>query len=134
MIGIYLMFNGKCNEALKLYEKAFNTKINEIRKYSDMPPNPNFPVSENEKDRILHSKLILDGTEIMCSDSSGECQRGSNMYVSITTKDEKLVRQAWDILKDSGEVYMELEPSFFALFHGSLRDQFGISWMFSVIK
>jgi PhnB protein len=134
MIGIYLMFNGKCKEALTLYEKAFNIKIAEIRKFSDMPPNPNFPVSEEEKDRILHSKFVLDGMEIMCSDSSGKSQSGSNMYVSITTKDESLVKQAWDVLKDAGQIYMELQPSFFALSHGSLQDRFGINWMFTVLK
>jgi PhnB protein len=134
MVGMYLMFNGKCKEALTLYEKAFSIKVKEIQRYGDMPPNPNFPVSDNEKDRILHSKFILDETEIMCSDSSGENESGSNMYVSITTKDEKLVNQAWDILKDAGKVYMELQPSFFALFHGSLQDQFGVNWMFTVAK
>jgi PhnB protein len=134
MAGIYLMFNGKCKEALALYEKAFNVKIGEIQQYGDMPPNPNFPVSDDKKDRILHSKFVLDGTEIMCSDSSGESRSGSNMYVSVTTKDGNLVNQAWDVLKNSGEIYMELQPSFFALAHGSLRDQFGINWMFTVMK
>jgi PhnB protein len=134
MTGTYLMFNGKCNEALKLYEKAFNVQIKEIQKFGDMPPNPKFPVTDSNKDRILHSKFILDGTEIMCSDSSGESQSGSNIYVTITTKDESMVKQAWDILKDSGKIYMELQPSFFALSHGSLQDQFGINWMFTVQK
>jgi PhnB protein len=134
MVGMYLMFNGKCKEALKLYEKAFNVKIDEIQRYGDMPPNPDFPVSNNQKDFILHSKFLLDGMEIMCSDSSGNSQRGSNMYISITTKDEKPVKQAWDILKDAGEIYMELQPAFFALAHGSLQDQFGVNWMFTVPK
>jgi PhnB protein len=134
MVGMYLMYKGNCIEALKLYEKAFDVKINEIQRFGDMPPNPNFPISDNEKDRILHSKFVLDGTEIMCSDSSGESQSGSNMYVSITTKDGKLAKQAWDVLKDAGEIYMELQPSFFALSHGSLQDQFGINWMFTVLK
>jgi PhnB protein len=128
------MFNGKCKEALALYEKAFNIKINELKRFGDMPPNPNFPISEDKKDFILHSKFVLDGMEVMCSDSSGEIQSGSNMYVSITTKDETLVKQAWDILKDAGKIYMELQPSFFALAHGSLQDKFGISWMFTVLK
>jgi PhnB protein len=128
------MFNGKCKEALALYEKAFSIKIGELKRFGDMPPNPNFPISEDKKDLILHSKFALDGTEIMCSDSSGESQSGSNMYVSITTKDENLVKQAWDILKDTGKIYMELQPSFFALAHGSLQDKFGINWMFTVLK
>jgi PhnB protein len=134
MVGIYLMFNGKCADALKLYETAFNISIGEIQRFGDMPPNPNFPVSDSEKDRILHSKFVVDGTEIMCSDSSGESESGSNMYVSVTTKDGNMIKQAWDVLKASGEIYMELQPSFFAAAHGSLQDRFGINWMFTVLK
>jgi PhnB protein len=130
MAGIYLMFNGKCKEALALYEKAFDVKIGEIQRYGDMPPNPNFPVSDDKKDRILHSKFVLDGTEIMCSDSSGESRSGSNMYVSVTTKDGNLVKQAWDALKNSGEIYMELQPSFFCpgprVAAGSIRDKLDV--------
>jgi PhnB protein len=53
------------------------------------------------------------------------------MYVTITTGDEAMVLRAWDALKEGGEVYMALQPSFFAKLHGSLRDQFGVNWMFT---
>jgi PhnB protein len=56
------------------------------------------------------------------------------MYVSITIKDAAFVQKAWDILKQNGEIYMELAPSFFAALHGSLRDKFGINWMFTALK
>jgi PhnB protein len=134
MVGIYLMFNGKCVDALNLYEKAFSIKTTEIKKYGDMPPNPNFPVPDDKKGLILHSRLVLEGMDIMCSDSSSETQDGDNMYISITTKDEKMVKEAFNVLKDDGTVFMELQPSFFALYHGSLKDKFGVNWMFTVSK
>jgi PhnB protein len=49
MLGHYLMFNRNCAEALLVYEKAFDAKITEMQKYGDMPPNPNFPVPEENK-------------------------------------------------------------------------------------
>ncbi|MCL2609330.1 MAG: VOC family protein [Treponema sp.] len=130
MASIYLMFNGNCREAIRAYESAFGTKVQGLQKYSDMPPDPNFPVSEAEKDLVLHSRLDILGTEVMCSDST-DCGPGSNMYVSIAG-DEGTVRKAWDVLKKDGIVYMELAPAFFAKLHGSLRDKFGVNWMFSV--
>ena len=134
MLGHYLMFNGNCAEALKVYEKAFGGKITEMQRYGDMPPNPAFPIAEKDKDRVLHARLSIEGGELMCADSSQRSQSGDNMYVSITTKDEAAVRKAWDILKEDGEVYMELAPSFFANAHGSLRDKYGINWMFTAMK
>jgi len=56
------------------------------------------------------------------------------MYISLSTKDEAMVRKAWDTLKLGGEIYMELTPTFFAAVHGSLRDRFGVNWMFTALK
>ena len=134
MLGHYLMFNRNCAEALLVYEKAFDAKITEMQKYSDMSPNSNFPIPEGNKGLVLHARIQLDGGEIMCADASKRCEVGNNMYVSVTTKDAALIQKAWDVLKQDGEIYMELTASFFAVLHGSLRDRFGINWMFTVIK
>lgn len=42
-----------------------------------------------------------------------------------------LVRNAWNLLKEDAEIYMDLAPTFFATLHGSLRDRFGVNWMFT---
>ena len=134
MIGQYLMFNRNCKEALETYVKAFDAKIAEMQTYGDMPPNPAFPVPESDKGLVLHSRLIIDGTELMCSDSGRGSESGTNMYVSVSTSDVSLVKKAWDLLKLGGEVYMDIAPSFFAQLHGSLRDRFGVNWMFTALK
>lgn len=134
MLGHYLLFNRNCGEAVRTYEKALNAQITEIRTYGDMPPNPDFPISDDDKNLVLHARLQLDGMELMCADSAERSNSGDNMYVSVTTKDAAFVQKAWDVLKEDGEIYMELTPSFFASLHGSLRDKFGINWMFTAMK
>ena len=100
----------------------------------DMPPNPAYPIADQDKSLVLHARISIEGAELMCADSSKASTGGDNMYVSVTTKDEAAVRKAWDILSHGGEVYMELTPSFFAKLHGSLKDRFGINWMFTALK
>ena len=134
MIGHYLMFNRNCAEALETYAKAFDAKISEMQKYGDMPPNPAFPIAESDKGLVLHARLNINGAELMCADSSEHGKNGTNMYVTVTTPDSAPIQKAWNILKDGGEIYMELAPSFFAALHGSLRDRFGINWMFTALK
>lgn len=134
MIGHYLMFNRNCAEAIQIYAEALGGKIAEMQKYGNMPPNPAFPIAESDKNLVLHARLQLDGMEIMCADSSGTSNAGTNMYVSVTTQDAALVQRAWDTLAEGGEIYMQLAPSFFATLHGSLRDRFGINWMFTATK
>lgn len=131
MFSHYLMFNRNCAEALQTYVQAFEAEIVEMQKYDDMPPDPAFPVPDGDRELVLHSRLRWGGSEIMCADSSGPARAGDNMYVSITTQDAALVQKAWSVLKQDAEVYMELAPSFFAVAHGSLRDRFGINWMFT---
>jgi PhnB protein len=134
MIGHYLMFNRNCAEALELYARAFDGKITELQKYGDMPPNPAFPVADADKNLVLHGRLKMGEMELMAADSSEHAQSGSNMYITVTVKDKDYAQKAWDHLKREGHIYMELVPSFFALLHGSLRDKFGVNWMFTVLK
>jgi PhnB protein len=134
MIGHYLMFDRNCAEALECYKAAFGGEVTEIQRYGDMPPDDDFPITDDNKNLILHAKFSFCGGEIMCADAHGRHSPGSNMYVTVTTPDEAYVRKAWEMLKDGGEVYMELAPSFFAAAHGSLRDKFGVNWMFTAMK
>jgi len=133
MLGHYLMFNRTCADALAAYAEIFGVPVQDQQRYGDMPPSPDFPVAEADKDLVLHSRLVIDGGEIMGADSTGRHQIGSNMYVTVTTKDADLVTNAWAALEVDGEVYMPLTPTFFSLGHGSLRDRFGVNWMFTIL-
>lgn len=132
-MGHYLLFNRECAQALEAYTKAFGAEVTEVSRYGDMPPNPDFPVADADRALVLHSRLRIDDEELMCADTVGPRQLGNSQFVSITTIDEALVRQAWQVLADGGEVYQPLAPSFFAAAHGSLRDRYGINWMFTAL-
>ncbi len=134
MFSHYLMFAGNCAEALSVYAEAWGAEITEMQKYGDMPPNPAFPINEADKNKVLHARLKWNGTELMCADASDRAESGTNMYISVTLNDTVAIQRAWDILKTDGVIFMNLAPSFFAAAHGSLRDKFGINWMFTAPK
>jgi PhnB protein len=126
------MFNNNCEEALAVYEQAFGAKVLHKQTYGDMPPNPDFPVALEEKGLVLNAQFEIAGTVLMASDVGQLAATvGNNMYVAITTEDKALTTNAWELLKEGGEVINDLQPTFFAELHGSLRDKFGISWMFT---
>ncbi len=134
MLGHYLMFNRNCEEALKTYESAFDARVEEIQTYGSMPPNPNFVIPDSDKHLVLHARLKVCDTELMCADSAQHATLGDNMYITVNTQDEALVKKAWAVLAREGQVLLELSPSFFSRLHGSLKDKFGINWMFTVMK
>jgi len=131
MFSHYLMFDGTCAEALETYAAAFGAEIVEKQTYGGIP-DPGFPVTEKMRDLVLHSRLKWDGTELMCADSSDRHHAGDNMYVAVASGDGAMVHRAWNILAEGGEIYMDLVSTFFSGTHGSLRDRFGVNWMFTV--
>lgn len=134
MIKPYLMFNRECEEAFQLYQKAFDGELLAMQKYGDMPPNPEFPVAEKDKDLVLHAhlKLTEDGF-IMGSDGSRDLKGSPKVCISVELNSEDQAIKAWNMLKEGGNVKMDLQPTFFSKLHGSVMDKFGVTWMFSVI-
>jgi PhnB protein len=68
----------------------------------------------------------------MCADSSKVTTPGNNMYITLTSSNAEMIKQAWATLKMDGKVYLELNPTFFAKLHGHLQDKFGVNWMFTM--
>lgn len=133
MINPYLMFNGECEEAFRLYQNAFNGEIMAMPKYGEMPPNPDFPVAEEDRNLVLHAQLKLtESGVVMGADGKRTLPDSEKVYISVMLDSEEQAKRAWNMLKDGGTVFMELQPAFFAKLHGSLKDKYGICWMFSV--
>ncbi|WP_409293834.1 VOC family protein [Peribacillus sp. SCS-26] len=133
MIKPYLMFNRECEEAFTLYQTAFDGEILSLQKYGDMPPNPDFPINEDDRNLVLHSELKLTETGlIMGSDSKRDPGNGGKVSISVELDSEDQAKKAWNALKDGGKVQMDLQPAFFAKLHGSVQDKFGVTWMFTV--
>jgi PhnB protein len=133
MIKPYLMFNRDCAEAFEMYQRAFNGEMIAIQKYGDMPPSPEFPIAEADRDLVLHAELKLtESGHIMGSDSQRLLQEGEKVVISVELHDEERAISAWNILGDGGSVLMDLAPTFFAKLHGSVKDKYGVTWMFTV--
>lgn len=134
MIKPYLMFNRDCGEAFNLYLTAFDGEIIMMQKYGDMPPNPEFPVSDSDKDLVLHAQLKLtENGFIMGSDSSRETGDGDKVCISVELNSEERAIKAWNILKEGGTIQMDLQATFFAKLHGTVKDKYGVNWMFTVM-
>ena len=67
-LEIYLNFEGNCYEAVSFYSKIFKTEMQNVMYYSDMPENPDFPLTDEVKKMVLHTFLNINGTTVMFSD------------------------------------------------------------------
>jgi len=135
-INIYLTFNGDCEEAFEFYKNAFGNEFSMMSKFKEMPPDPNFPVAEEDMEKIMHVSLpISDETVLMGSDTGGEWaghfKQGNNFSVSINTDSKEEADRLFYVLSEEGNVTMPMSDTFWESYFGMFTDKFGVQWMVS---
>ncbi|MBM7645582.1 PhnB protein [Scopulibacillus daqui] len=131
----YLVFDGKGQEAVKFYEDALDAKILEVKTFGDMPDNPDFPVPEEAKNRVLNAHLKVGGTDLMLSDTfpGKPYQLGSQVTIAVTIKDAEKSKEVFNKLQQGGQVHMPLQETFWSPSYGQVTDQFGVTWQISTV-
>jgi len=130
----YLSFKGTCEEAFNFYKSVFGNEFLFVGRFNDMPENTNYPISESEKDKIMHISLpisaetVLYGCDITQS-SESSTDAGSNISLSIETDSIEEATRIFNGLSSGGNVTMPLDKTFWDAYFGMFTDKFGINWM-----
>ena len=132
-INPYLNFNGTCEEAFNFYKSVFGGDFAHVSKFSEMPPNPEWPISDEDKNKIMHVSLPIGPNILMGSDTLSMMQdkmvQGTNFQVSINTETTEEADRVFNALSEGGHVTMPMNKTFWNAYFGSFTDKFGISWM-----
>ena len=127
----YLLFNGDCAEAFKLYEQLFGGKIESSSTFAGSPAAEHVPPEFGDK--ILHAAMTIDGQVIMASDAPpGQYAKPQGLSVAIGLKDRDKGEQIFNVLAEGGTVQMPYQKTFWASGFGMCVDRFGIPWMVNV--
>jgi PhnB protein len=131
MLDSYLFFDGNCAEAMRFYERVTGGKIAAMMKYGDSPvPQDPQHCGPGDKDRIMHAMLVIDGRNLMASDTpagQGKPMQGFSLSLYYDTPEEG--KKKFDMLADGGQVVMPFGPTFWAKGFGMVTDKFGTPWM-----
>ncbi|WLD94384.1 VOC family protein [Alkalihalobacillus sp. AL-G] len=135
-INPYLVLGGDGQEAVKFYERALEAKVLGLQTFGDMPDNPEYPLPEDAKNRVLHAHLKIGETDLMISDTfpgphSESFKVGNNVNVTVTTNDADKTKEVFDKLQDGGQVGMPLQETFWSPAYGQVTDKFGVVWQVS---
>ncbi len=68
-VDAYLNFNGNCREAVEFYAQVFGTEEPKLMTFGQAPPNPEYPLPEEAKNLIMHTRLTIFGSNVMFSDT-----------------------------------------------------------------
>jgi PhnB protein len=132
-LDVYLIFNGNCREAVEFYAKVFKTAAPQIMTFGESPQDPDYPLPEEAKDLVLHTRLTIDGSNVMFSDTfPGQTfTEGNNVTLALVSNNMDNLKSWYEQLKDGGTVEMELQETFWSKLYGQVTDKFGIHWQFN---
>jgi len=132
LINPHINFNGNAEEAFNFYKSVFGGEFSRVVRFRDLP-NPQFEMTEEEKNNIMHIALPIGGNVLMANDvpsflgKTNERENRSKISVSVETKEE--ADRIFSGLSEGGEVEMPMEDSPWGSYFGMFRDKYGIEWM-----
>ena len=130
----YLNFYENAGEALKFYQKVFQTKDPYILTYGNYKEDPNYKAPEQIKHLIMHAEIVIFGSTVMISDNPRgfgfDFVEGNNFSLAVTSKDKEEMKKSWDLLKEGGKIITDIGPQPFVPYYGYLFDKFGVGWQY----
>ena len=129
-LELFINFDGNCREAVEFYAKVFKSEVGNLMTYGEAPPDPSYTLADADKDRIMYAGIPIGGMVVMFMDmpSGLPLTVGNNINPTISVDDKDEVTRLFDGLKEGGEVYMELQKTFFSEWYGMVKDKFGVIW------
>lgn len=130
----YLIFEGRCEEAIEFYKSAIGAKVGMLMRFKEAPPagNPGEgcagPMPDGNK--IMHASLSVGGGTIMASDGMASGTPDfKGISLSLNADNEAHADQLFGALGQGGKVVMPMAKTFFAKKFGMVGDKFGVTWM-----
>jgi PhnB protein len=127
----YLFFDGRCEEAVRFYERALGAQVLMLTRNRDTP-GIEAPAPGTEH-HVNHAAFRLGDSVIMAADDPhlGPMPfRGFSLSIRAGHATE--AGQVFAALADGGVVTRPLGPTFWSPCYGMVTDRFGIRWMVSV--
>ena len=132
LINPDINFNGNAEEAFNFYKSVFGGEIAKVMRFKDLA-NTEFPVAENEANKIMHIALPIGKSVLMANDvpesmgRTNENENRSKIVISAESKEE--ADKLFNGLSAGGQIEMPIADSPWGSYFGMFTDKFGINWM-----
>ena len=123
-----LNFNGRCREAMEMYQKAFSGEITGLLTYGEVN-DPKFTITDEQKNWIYHGELTFGEQRIILSDHVDmRFDIGYTCFLTAMMETEEQVAAAWEVMKEGCTLIYPLEATFYSSARVVFVDRFGIRW------
>jgi len=131
-INPHINFNGNAEEAFTFYRSVFGGEFAKIIRFKELS-SPEFPVAENEANKIMHIALPIGKNFLMANDvpdimgPTNENENRSKIFISTESREE--ADKLFNGLSAGGNVEMPIDDSPWGTYFAMFRDKYGIEWM-----
>ncbi|MDD2304217.1 MAG: VOC family protein [Prolixibacteraceae bacterium] len=132
LINPHINFNGNAEEAFNFYKSVFGGEYATIVRLKDLS-SPEFPVAENDANKIMHIALPIGKNSLMGNDvpeSMGRVNENENRSkIMISAESREEADRLFNGLSAGGSIEFPIGDSPWGSYFGMFRDKFGIEWM-----
>ena len=132
-INPHINFNGNAEEAFTFYKSVFGGAFSKVIRFKDIE-SPEFPVTEHEKNKIMHIALPIGKTNrLMANDvpeimgKTNENENRSKIVINTDSKEE--ADKIFNGLSAGGQIEGPIGDSPWGSYFGCFRDKYGIEWI-----
>lgn len=130
-INPYINFNGNAEEAFNFYKSVFGGEFASVVRFKDLEGSE-FPVSEDEADKIMRIVLPIGGNTLIANDvpaSMGRVSENENRSkIAVTADSREEADNIFNGLSVGGTVEMPMDESPWGTYFAMFRDKYGIEW------
>jgi PhnB protein len=133
LINPYIHFNGNAEEAFTFYKSVFGGEFAKISRYKEIS-SPEYPVAENDANRIMHIALPIGKTNVLMGSDVIEImgqviENDNRNTISISAESREEADKLFNGLSEGGKVEMPISDGPFGSYFGMFADKFGVQWM-----
>ena len=132
LINPHINFNGNAEEAFTFYKSVFGGEFEKIIRFKDIA-SAEFPIAENEANKIMHIALPIGKNFLMANDvpeimgKTNENENRSKIFISTESREE--ADKLFNGLSAGGNVEMPIGDAPWGSYFAMFRDKYGIEWM-----
>lgn len=129
----YLIFSGRCEEALQFYGQALGAQVEMLLRFNESPePPPPGMLQPGFENKVMHSSFTVGKLRLMASDGCDDKSTLHGFQLALNVDTEAAAHKVFNALADGGHVQMPLCKTFWSPCFGMVADRFNVVWMVMV--
>ena len=123
-------FDGRCEEAIALYQKAYQASVGSLLRYSDADTRDwTGELNSEQANYIYHAELLIGNQRIMmCDNMDVDLFRSTSLSLTVTFDTSEEVKKAYDILKEGSTTIYPMHSTTYSSCIVVFIDKFGFRW------